>query len=208
MKRLHGFVLNWNDTEEIWHHTFYNELEGSASRTSRHAHECSCDEPHSQPRTHDADHVRGGQRARLVRDDPGRIVSVRVETHDGPREELWRRFVALCSFLRGHTLRHQRVVEGGPRALGALSLFSTFALRARVVVALAVTLALKKPRIRRRTLTTRRGGHLVLLTHLCTSCRRNQHAPAKIFTAERGLCALPRRRFATSTLVMVPRRTA
>ena len=59
-----------------------------------------CDES-GLPRAHDADHVREVQRARHVRGDPGRFVSVCFKTHSGHRNGLLRRCVAQSSHLRG-----------------------------------------------------------------------------------------------------------
>ena len=45
---LDDIVTNWDDTEEIWHHMFYNELKDYARGTSRLACGNSC-EPQDQP---------------------------------------------------------------------------------------------------------------------------------------------------------------
>ena len=95
----HDFVTNWDDMEEIWHHTFFYEL-----RLVPEDHAVLLTEApvnsQDHPGVHDAVHVRDVQRARQVRGDPGWFVSVCFETHNGRRDGLMQRCVAQSSHLR------------------------------------------------------------------------------------------------------------
>ena len=60
----------------------------------------------SPPVSGDAVRVRDGQRARPVRADPYCFNSVRLGTHDGYRDEFWRRRVAHSSLFEAYSLPH------------------------------------------------------------------------------------------------------
>ena len=95
----HDFVTNFDDMEEIWHHTFFYELWVVPEDHAVLLTEAPVNSQ-DHPEVHDAVHVRDVQRARQVRGDPGWIISVCFEMHNGHRDGLMQRCVAQSSHLR------------------------------------------------------------------------------------------------------------